>query len=170
MLSPDKINLLQAFLGGLPPHLANRLAKAVEIDRLAEGKSLPHDLILAGLRPVLRESSGERTLTPLRLFCLPFEDLLSSESRKEKRKGRIARESIAPIWKWLNEKLLPDASHAYARDVRDMILAIRLDEAMALADEFWLAASTAIRAALAHEQDRLSAEAFLGRLTIADAD
>ncbi len=87
MLSPDKINLLQAFLGGLPPHLANRLAKAVEIDRLAEGKSLPHDLILAGLRPVLRESSGERTLTPLRLFCLPFEDLLSSELRKKNRKA-----------------------------------------------------------------------------------
>jgi hypothetical protein len=171
MLSPNKTSQLQAFLGVLPAHLAQRLAKAVEVDRLAEGKTLPHDLILDGLRPVLRKPPrAERTLTPLRLFCLPFEDLLSSEPRKEKRKGRIARESIAPIWKWLNEKLLPDASHAYARDVRDMILAIRLDEAKALADEFWLAASTAIRAALAHEQDRLSAEAFLGRLTIADAD
>ena len=33
---------------------APRLAKAVEVDRLAGGTGLPHDLILGGLRPVLR--------------------------------------------------------------------------------------------------------------------
>ena len=171
MLSPDKINLLQGFLGGLPAHLAHRLAKAVEVDRLAEGKLLTHDLILSGLRPVLRElPRAERTLTPLRLFCLPFEDLLSSEPRREKRKGRIGRESIIPVWKWLNEKLLPDAAQTYARETRDAILAIRLDDARGLANEFWLTSSTVIRAALATERDRMAAEASLGKLIVADAE
>jgi hypothetical protein len=171
MLSADKINLLQSFLGGLPAHLAHRLAKAVEVDRLAEGKLLPHDLILSGLRPVLREPpQAERTLTPLRLFCLPFEDLLSSEPRREKRKGRIARESIIPVWKWLNENLLPDAAQAYTRDTRDAILAIRFDDARAHATEFWSASSAAIRSALATERDRMAAEATLGKLIVADAE
>src|SRR5580692_3238202 len=168
MLSPDKINLLQAFLGGLPPHLANRLAKAVEIDRLAEGKSLPHDLILAGLRPVLRESSGERTLTPLRLFCLPFEDLLSSEPRKEKQKGRIARESVSLVWKWLGETLIPDATQAYVKDTRDMTLAVKLGDPKTRAQQFWPEASFVIRSALTADRDGIRAK--FGNLVAADAE
>jgi len=168
MLSPDKINLLHAFLGALPPHLANRLAKAVEIDRLAEGKTLPHDLILAGLRPVLREASGERTLTPLRLFCLPFEDLLSSEPRKEKQKGRIARESVAVVWKWLGETLIPEATQAYVKDTRDMTLAVKPGDPKARAQQFWPEASFVIRSALTADRDGVQAK--LGNLVAADAE
>ena len=50
MLNADKTGLLAAFLGGLPGHVAARLARAVELDRLMEGKLLPHEDILTGLR------------------------------------------------------------------------------------------------------------------------
>ena len=77
MLSDDKTGLLKAFLGSLPGQAAARLAMAVEVDRLMDGHVLPHDDILEGLRPVLRRDHYERTPTPLRLFCRPFQDLLT---------------------------------------------------------------------------------------------
>ena len=104
MLTPDKAGLLQSFLGSLPGNIAARLAKAVEVDRLTESNSLPHDVILEGLRPALRRSERlDRTPTPLRLFCRPFEDLLFDGARKDKQKGRIARSSVVPVWRWLSQ-------------------------------------------------------------------
>ena len=81
MIAPDKVELLQRFLASLPESAAVRLAKAVEVDRLNDGKALPHELILEALRPALRHTrQTSRTLTPLRLFCRPFEDLLLVEA------------------------------------------------------------------------------------------
>src|SRR5215469_6168028 len=114
MLSPQKTGLLTAFLGTLPEHLAARLAKAVEVDRLADGDALPHDLILQGLRPVLRRGdTRDRTPTPLRLFCQPFEDLLTSAPRSVKQKGRIARSSVTPVWLWVSGTLMQKAAQDY---------------------------------------------------------
>ncbi|MBV9044149.1 MAG: hypothetical protein JO294_03420, partial [Alphaproteobacteria bacterium] len=48
MLSPERTGLLKSFLGSLPEQVAARLAQAIEIDRLIDGKSLPHDMILEG--------------------------------------------------------------------------------------------------------------------------
>ena len=40
MLSPEKAALLQSLLGSLPAQAAARLARAVEVDRLAGGRVL----------------------------------------------------------------------------------------------------------------------------------
>ena len=117
MMSPDKTGLLKAFLGGLPGHVAARLAQAVEMDRLMDGAVLPHEEILLGLRPVLRQAHPQRTPTPLRLFCEPVQDLLSSEPRKEKQKAVIARSSILPVWTWLGGTLLAAETAAYVGDM-----------------------------------------------------
>ena len=94
MLTAEKSDLLRSFLGGLPGNIAARLAKAVEVDRLTDGKALPHDMIMEGLRPVLRENQPrERTPTPLRLLCRPFEDFLFNGAKKSKRAA-----SRAPAW------------------------------------------------------------------------
>jgi hypothetical protein len=69
MIAPDKAQMLEAFLAACRESLAARLAKAVEVDRLAGGASLPHDLILDGLRPVLRLTpASERTPTASAAF------------------------------------------------------------------------------------------------------
>ena len=99
----DKSAILQSFLGTLPEQAAAKLAHAIEMDRLADGKALPHDAILMGLRPSLRQLHGgsARTKTPLRLFCQPFEDLLTSEPRRSKQKAILSRASVTPIFTWL---------------------------------------------------------------------
>jgi hypothetical protein len=149
MIRNDRLRLLRAFLGSLPEGMALRLARAVELDRLADGKLLPHDLILDGLRPVLRRAENvERTPTPLRLFCQPFADLLSSKPRTEKQVGRIAHSSIMPVWNWVSQILLPEETARYSADVKADILGFRVDNAHLTARDFWPVASSEILSAL----------------------
>jgi hypothetical protein len=172
MVTSDKAEQLMAFLSGLPETLALRLAKAVEVDRLAEGKQLPHDLILDGLRPILRRAMRvDRTPTPKRLFCRPFEDLLVSSSRKEKQRGRIARASIAPVWNWLAQTLAPEASITYCTSLREAILAYRTQDIEANAANYRVVAGHTMREALASETGRKSARLALGgEMVLADAE
>ena len=171
MLSPQKAGLLQAYLGSLPTNLATRLAKAVEVDRLTDGAALPHELILDGLRPILSRgtSQHDRTPTPLRLFCRPFEDILTSAPRTTKIKGRIARTSIMPVWDWVTMRLIPKASHAYVSELKALLVSYRADEAKARAIAFWTEASIAIREALSTSAGRKQVEAALkDELAVAD--
>ncbi len=162
MVSGDKTQALQAFLGTLPEAMAARLAKAVEVDRLAGGVVLPHELILGALRPALRRIGGiERTPAPLRMFCEPFQDLLTDAPRRDKQKGRIARASIRPVWDWLH-MLAPEAARAFADGVKQAVLGHHLEEAEARAAEFWPVASAAILSALAGEHAADAARRALG--------
>jgi len=163
MISGDKAQALQGFLGSLPEAMAARLTKAVEVDRLAGGRLLPHGLILDALRPALRRlGSAERTPAPLRLFCEPFQDLLTdTPPRKEKQKGRISRATVPLVWNWLRETLTPDAAQGFAEGVKRAVLGYRMEEAHALAAEFWPAASAAILAALENESARKAARRAL---------
>lgn len=162
MIAPNKAELLQRFLGSLPPGTAARLAKAVEVDRLSDGRMLPHDLILDGLRPKLRSAEPARTLTPTRVFCSPFEDLLTSRPRDGKQKGRIARDSIQPVWNWLETTLAPEAMVAYVAGVKEAVLGYHREVAMSCAAELWPAAAEAILAALADEAGAKAARRVLG--------
>lgn len=168
MLSPDKSRLLQDFLARLPSLAAVRLARAVEIDRLAGGTILPHALILDALRPSLPER-GARTPTPLRLFCRPFEDLLVQNGAKEKQRGRIPRASIVAVWRWLSHTLTPEAVAVYCSEVKTLSLAGRLEEAQERAITFWGYISKEIRHAIA--KDRRSVRAALqDDSVVADAE
>lgn len=170
MIAPHKVHLLQSFLGGLPPQMATRLAQAVEVDRLSDGTALPHDLILDGLRPVLRRAEPRRTLTPTRIFCRPIEDLLVAGARKQKLTARISRDAIAPVWEWLEQTLAPDALRRYADGVKEAVFSGQIEAAMSIAGEFWPVASAAILDALSSDEARKSARHILGsELIVADA-
>jgi hypothetical protein len=170
MVPLDKNGMLKAFLGGLPGPAAARLAMAVEVDRLMDGRTLPHDDIMEGLRPVLRRENYDRTPTPLRLFCRPFQDLLTSMPRKAKQKGCIARSSLVPVWNWLTQTLLPAESAAYSRECKALVLAHKPDDALARAAKFWPVAATALYNALATEAGRQAAQKVLGdALAVDDA-
>jgi hypothetical protein len=162
-MANNKIESLQAFLSALPASVAARLARAVEVDRLNDGKTLPHDLILEGLRPALRtaEQSG-RTPTPMRAFCRPFEDFLVAERKGVKQKGRIARSSITPVWNWLAQTLIPDALNAHSIAVKTAVLSGRAEEVKAKTVEFWTLAAQAIRSRLETENGRRAARQVLG--------
>ncbi|MEI9932740.1 MAG: hypothetical protein WDM89_19955 [Rhizomicrobium sp.] len=168
MLTPQKTARLRSFLGALPPNAAARLAKAVEIDRLTGGRSLPHELILDALRPSLREDP-DRTPAPLRLFCQPFEDLLVEQPVTRKQKGRIARGSAVAIWHWLSDTLLFDTVKLYSVDVKRLVLQGREAETRARAGEFWPLAGAAIRDALAKDRGEVRAT-LQSDVAVADAE
>lgn len=168
---PTQEKMLRSFLGRLPPATAQQLARAIEADKLFDGKGLPHEAILESLRPALRHAAGEgRTLTPLRLFCQPFEDLLISAGGKAKLKGRIARESILPVWTWLTTTLIANETQAYSNDVRTAIASQNASMAYTFSKDFWQTASVEIRKAFADEHTRNTARTALGDLALADAE
>jgi hypothetical protein len=154
--------LLKAFLGGLPGHVAARLASAVETDRMMDGHALPHEDIMESLRPILKRDQFERTLTPLRLFCHPFQDLLACTPRRTKQKGAIARGSLVPVWNWLSQTLIPADTSAYVRDVKTLLLKHKVEEAIARAARYWPLAAAAITDALDGEVARKQAQKILG--------
>jgi len=162
MLPDDKTGLLKSFLGGLPGPAAGRLAMAVETDRLMDGHGLPHEAILEGLRPALRREHHDRRPTPLRLFCRPFQDLLTCQPRKVKQKAAITRGSLVPVWNWVSLTLVPEATLAYVHDTKVHVLKQRLDGAIARAAEFWPIAAEAISRALSTEAGRQAAQKSLG--------
>jgi hypothetical protein len=167
-LSSEKELMLSGFLGGLPEHVASRLAKAIEVDRLIGG-TLPHDLILRALRPQLRAAPLlKRTETPLRVFCQPFEDILVDAHRDMKQKGRIARTSIEPVWSWLANELMP-ARHMVLTDaLRDALVGEMRDEIKAKSADLWSEAGFTLRAALTDETRRRAAASMLGGTAVVE--
>lgn len=105
---------LQAFLSSLPDKIARQLALAVEYDRIDQGV-LPHDLIMAALRPALRRTGLSRggVATAERCLFEPVEDLLTSRAEPAKRAGIIARSSLDPVWRWLSMTLIPAETKQY---------------------------------------------------------
>lgn len=148
-MPPSRREELDAFLSSLPGKSAGDLARLVERDRLAGERGLPHEEILASLRPKLRAQGGvERTPTPLRLFCNAFQDLLSSEEPVVKRPGRISRSSIMPVWNWISTDLMPQRAPELEAQIRDAILAEDAERRDRLVLELQTEASAAMRQAL----------------------
>lgn len=162
-MSNDKTGLLKTFLGSLTGDIAARLASAVETDRLLDGRVLPHDTILDGLRPALRGLQAGRTPTPLRLFCRPFEDLLTCAPRKIKQKASISRASLLPVWLWLSRDLIPAETEAYITETKALIMTRKYAEAMRRAESFWTQAGQALAAGAAgpHARATLGDALFL---------
>jgi hypothetical protein len=167
MISKDKTGLLKMFLGSLPADIAAKLASAIEADRLLDGHVLPHDAIMEGLRPVLRDAHAARTPTPLRLFCRPFEDILTSAPRKAKQKASIARASLLPVWLWLGRDLMPAETESFIADTKALIVTYKFAEAAERTQKFWTEAGTAMQAALATPDARI---ALGDALVLADAE
>lgn len=155
MLSEQKLLALRSFLGILPGGSATQLARMVEIDRLNDG-SLPHDAILEFLRPALRQHSNRvRVPSPVRHFCLPFEDLLFSGPRVVKRQGAIARAVIQPLWHWLERDLLAQEMAEYIASFKAAVTAEDTETCDQLAAGLWQLSGQAISAALAAGPDAL---------------
>jgi hypothetical protein len=158
---------LQSFLGALPLTAAEKLARAVELDRLAGGSVLPHESILQGLRPALQRADRRppRTPNPLRLVCQPFEDLLCPHRAGAKRVGRIARSSIMPIWTWVTEELDPENIARLTRPVAQAILKNDMAAAQTHAAELRLGVAGAMASAFEEiAQDKAKRKALAARL------
>lgn len=105
----EKFTQLEVFLNTLPERELRKLAAAIELDRHDNKYGLPHDAMMRLMRPGLARIRAPRIYTPQRILCLPFEDMLIPRDPDPKEVGRIARASIAPMWKWLTKELMADS-------------------------------------------------------------
>jgi hypothetical protein len=167
MSSPQQTGLPNSLLANVPDQLDLYVARAIEV---ADSDALHHEMILGSPAP-RRVAGSERTPTPLRLFCLPFEDLLTATPRQgAKQKGRIARDSIAPIWIWLSQSLLPLEIKSYCRNFKAAIAGADHAKAKAHAADVCPVSGSAMRAALASESGRRTARQVLkSEVVLADA-
>jgi hypothetical protein len=135
----DAGNLGASQLGQLFESLSGsevaRFTRAIESDRADPKLPLPHETILQILRPRLASLKPERYPTPMRQFCDPFEDLLTSGEPVEK-SIRISRSSLLPIWRVVTQS----GGDAFAKACKDIetAAAARNPEKLAAAElELW---------------------------------
>ncbi len=149
-MDSTKVLKLKTFLGQLPEQMARQLLTAVELDRVAGGDDLPHDMLLDGLRPHVVRSDDEvhRTPSPMRLFCDPFEDLLVVNHKGGKQQGLIARSSLMPIWDWLAGDIMPALHRDQCEKLTRAILAGDREDIQTVATELQSAGAAAITRAL----------------------
>lgn len=170
MLRAEKQLLLRGFLGQLPEHVAARLAKAVEVDRLIGGTGLPHDAILRALRPQNRTLPDRRTptQTPQRCFCRPFEDILVSTDRSIKQKGRIARNSLDAVWNWLADDLMPSRYREITQSLQESILDGPEAEVTEKCEELWAETAATLKLELSTDKKKMFAAKILGGMAIVE--
>lgn len=173
-MDPDKEKLLKEFLNQLPDRSAAALTRAIERDRLAGATQLPHEAILEGLRPTLRQAIARppRTPTPQRLFTAPLEDMLVNGPRRQKQRGRILRASMSPVWEWLRDELIPTLHAEMSEKLRVAIISNDRVEIRECVDVLCGAAGNAISQALdelaSGKRSRTQLEARLGPGTVED--
>ncbi len=108
-VSPSRWARLDSFLGDLPTEAAHRLFTIIERDLAYGGgadEAFPHAALLTTLRGVLFDREAHfppRAVTAQRLFFTPFEDFITPSRRGRKRRARIARASLTPIWSVLRQ-------------------------------------------------------------------
>jgi hypothetical protein len=77
------------------------------------------------LRAEFRKSEKihHRVANPLRHFFYPVEPLLVDGAPEHENSGRILRGSLAPIWEWISQDLLPTMTGDYIAQMRPLIAA-----------------------------------------------
>jgi len=103
MNSEAQSKQLALYLTTLPPRQVRKLALALERQRSMGQKGLPHEAILSVLRPSLAAMRMPRIMTPQRVLCAPFEDLLRPDDPEVKQIGLVSRATIAEMWTLLQE-------------------------------------------------------------------
>lgn len=173
-ISTPLVERLSEFLSRLTPAAAAKLAHGLERERLKGANGLPYDFILSTIRPILSAAGGARDGAPgpLRQFCLPFEEFLVNEIDPASHERQIRRSSIAPVWAWLENDLLPDTLPDMTRRLADQTLGGDHEAQMGTLAVLHASSSAAILAALDTARrdgaERRRIERTLGGETVVD--
>ncbi len=125
----DKSVDLGAALTELRRQDLEKLVETIESDRLRGGNDLPHATLLTAVRPALRgEKDMPRVLSPQRMFCSVFEDLLPEPGQPET-SDQISRASIEPMWRYLSQQYEDQKLASRTDEIAELIMAENLVEA-----------------------------------------
>lgn len=168
-VSPRRWARLSSFLGALPPAAASKLFAALEAQAAREGAqsfdwphsrpggeglppALPFGAMLDTLRIRLVSEDAPfppRKRTAQRLFFRPFEDFFISGRRGRKRRARIDRASLGPIWLLLNE----DAASRAAASELDAAIAHGMSDLADLESALYRAAAEGFAVLITHAEE-----------------
>jgi len=125
MAGADTIERLRQYLRELPPPARSLLIGELERSLLRGDDVAGADLVLQGLRSVVREQreGAPRIGNSARLFYKPIEPFMVDDRADHKHPGRIARSSLELLWIWIRRDLLPEDAKILADEVNDALLA-----------------------------------------------
>jgi hypothetical protein len=129
---------IQEYLRRLTPQARSRLLAEAERLQLCGGDMPGSDFILAELRAEFRNKgqTHDRAGNPSRYFFQPLEPLLVDRAAESANSGQISRGSLATIWQWINENLLPTMARDYADTMKRAVATNNLREAQQVAQSF----------------------------------
>ncbi len=142
-----------------------RLGARIELDRVENRFGLPHEAVMALLRPFLAAVRAPRVFTPERIVCVPFEDLLTIPDPECAKPGEIGRPSISVFLEWLAKELLADSFPPLADRFVQAQRAGDLAATRRAAREIWSICAESMQAAFDDaEQDARRRAALCSRL------
>lgn len=137
-LGQPAIERLRAFLRELKP--GARALLIAELERgLLRGEELAGaEIVVRELRRSLRNgnSNALRFGDPARMFLRPLEPFLVEGAPDRHCRGRIARSSVEPIWRWLCGSLMAAEAKEYAERVEEALVDGDAEKAELLARSF----------------------------------
>ena len=166
-VSSPNIKKLVVYLSDFSPDVAVFLVREIEQHR-RDGKDDPiYDMVVEAARQVVRKGGRKvpRSVTSLRLFCMPFEDMLVNHTFDGIQRGRIPRAAIQPLWKWLTSGRAPDDLSDVLSELDERIRKGELKSSGKLVDEMIRRAGRAIIAgveAASSERDQRRLAGQLG--------
>lgn len=143
-MSDNSLDNMAGKVFEIPEAEFEKLATALDLRRLRPSQQAASIAMLAQIRPRLRLIRPPRRLTPMRLFCIPFEDLLYNPNTPRKALGQIPRSALQPIWKE-TEALLGEAGLAPVRDAIKTVDSTDEAAVHAAGRPLWRAAHTALK-------------------------
>jgi hypothetical protein len=165
------IDRVRGYLANLTPQA--RASLLVEIERkLLYGESVPGaDLMLAELRAEFRRSgqSSDRAGNPSRYFFSPIEALFVDRPPELVNSGQISRGSLASIWEWINQILLPTMARDYCDQMKGAIVLNNAQEAKNISAAFQSKVLKYLEATLGSQQGIEGARSGLGKFTTSRA-
>lgn len=95
----DELTLIEKRLFKLPPAKFRQIVAVLEDRRPEFGGRGPVEALMSKMRPRLVRMRLARKLTLQRVFCRPFEELLTDEADPKGIGTRLSRQSIDPCWR-----------------------------------------------------------------------
>jgi hypothetical protein len=135
--SKPPIERIREYLGQLTPRTRGRLLTEAERLQLCGDDMTGFEVILAELRAEFRkDQSHDRVDHASRYFFLPLEPIVAENTPERANFGRISRGSLAPIWEWINQDLLPTMARDYTNTMKQALGANNTREAQQVAAAF----------------------------------
>jgi hypothetical protein len=132
------IERMRQYLGQLTPQARGRLLTEAERLQLCGDDTTGFEVIVAELRTEFRskEQSNDPAGHPSRYFFQPLEPILTEHAPERTNFGMIARGSLAPIWEWIKQDLLPTMARDYTNTIKQALSANNPREAREVAAAF----------------------------------